>query len=274
MSKLTSCINLSRLLPITKLSHNINAISSLVYNDDQVLDAFLQKADQPLEISKEKPYYICSEYNRDGDSYRIPGTDKYEPPCSDGRVPPSNLLELEKALNGIFHIYKKFYYGESAVLSVYCYLIDEDNPNKFVCAIMVRNAIDETKKSSGKWESTNLVTVDLKHDGGVRYEIISSANIYFNTELKVGKKTNLSMGGSITKKSEVIKSIEGVKVDIQFHVENIGKLVEEMEGNMRGEIENIYFGKSNEIVGLTRVNPDLEINQKNIHDILHGNIGQ
>ncbi len=77
MSKLISCINLSRLLPITKLPHNIQAISSVVYDDDDVLDSFLQKVDQPLEICKETKDFICCEYNRDGDSFRKPGTKNY-----------------------------------------------------------------------------------------------------------------------------------------------------------------------------------------------------
>jgi hypothetical protein len=68
--KLESCIKLMRNLPINKLENNINAITNLIYDEDEVLNSFLQKIDNPLLIAKEDGEFIKCEYNRDGDSYR------------------------------------------------------------------------------------------------------------------------------------------------------------------------------------------------------------
>ena len=70
--KLESCILLIRNLPVIKLNQNINAISNLVYDDDDIINAFLQKIDNPLEVCKDDILsdFIKCEYNRDGDSYR------------------------------------------------------------------------------------------------------------------------------------------------------------------------------------------------------------
>jgi hypothetical protein len=71
-SNLESCIKLTRTLPLHKLGQNLNAITSLVYEDDDLLNSFLQKVDTPLEICKDDVLgdFIKCEYNRDGDSYR------------------------------------------------------------------------------------------------------------------------------------------------------------------------------------------------------------
>ena len=41
------------------------------------------------------------------------------------------------------------------------------------------------------------------------------------------------------------------------HIVNIGKLVEEMESKMRNALEQIYFGKTNDIIGDLRSNVSL-----------------
>jgi hypothetical protein len=68
--KLESSIKIMRNLPINKLEQNVNAMTNLIYEDDDLLNCFLQKIDSPLVISKEDGEFIKCEYNRDGDSYR------------------------------------------------------------------------------------------------------------------------------------------------------------------------------------------------------------
>jgi capping protein beta len=70
LRKLESSIKLIRNLPISKLESNINAITNLIYDEDEILNSFLQKIDHPLVIAREDGEFIKCEYNRDGDSYR------------------------------------------------------------------------------------------------------------------------------------------------------------------------------------------------------------
>jgi hypothetical protein len=70
--KLECCIGIIRKLPVRKLEQNLNAITNLIYDEDELLLTFLQKVDSPLQVCTDdiKGEFIKSEYNRDGDSYR------------------------------------------------------------------------------------------------------------------------------------------------------------------------------------------------------------
>ena len=52
---ITSCIQIMQLMPIKNNSNNINGISSIIYDDDNLLNEFLQKVDTRTEISTEDP---------------------------------------------------------------------------------------------------------------------------------------------------------------------------------------------------------------------------
>ena len=62
---ITSCIQIMQLMPIKNNSNNINGISSIIYDDDNLLNEFLQKVDTRTEISTEDPKgkFIKSEQN-------------------------------------------------------------------------------------------------------------------------------------------------------------------------------------------------------------------
>jgi hypothetical protein len=70
--KLENCISLIRKLPIKQLEQNINAVTNIIYDEDELLMTFLQKIDNPLQVCTDDicGEFIKSEYNRDGDSYR------------------------------------------------------------------------------------------------------------------------------------------------------------------------------------------------------------
>lgn len=256
MDKLESSINITRLLPISKLEQNISAISTLIYNEDEVLENFLQKVDQPLIIRPEDGRFVCCEYNRDGDSYRNPSTNKYYPPLTDGKYPSEPLRQLEIKLNQMFRVYTNFYYSNQALSSVYCYELDNDNElpcKQFVCAVLIKHKLEDSSKiDSGVWDASNLVTVTLNPEGQskVKYKLISNVNVYLNFAKE--KKTKISIGGSMTKESSSEYDIANVIIDDQFHVEKIGTLIEDLETRIREEIEVIYFKKTTEIIETAR----------------------
>jgi hypothetical protein len=72
LKKLENCIQVIRCLNPGKLEQNVNALSNLIYEEDDLLNAFLQKVDMPCSVYQGKetnPFLLC-EYNREGDSYR------------------------------------------------------------------------------------------------------------------------------------------------------------------------------------------------------------
>jgi capping protein beta len=87
----------------------------------------LSSVDQPLEIRQckqsNRDYLLC-DYNRDGDSYRSPWSNDFDPPLEDGTVPSERVRKLEVAANEAFDVYRELYY-EGGVGSVYFWDLDD-----------------------------------------------------------------------------------------------------------------------------------------------------
>lgn len=52
-----------------------------------------------------KDYLLC-DYNRDGDSYRSPWSNEFDPPIQDGALPSDKVRKLEIAANDAFDVYR------------------------------------------------------------------------------------------------------------------------------------------------------------------------
>lgn len=69
----------------------------------------LSSVDQPLEVKRCKSTgkdYLACDYNRDGDSYRSPWSNEYDPPLADGAVPSDKIRKMEVVANDAFDIYR------------------------------------------------------------------------------------------------------------------------------------------------------------------------
>lgn len=70
MDQYTATLDLLRRLPPTKVERNVEILCQLV--PDMASDLLLE-VDQPLRVAQDPTdgrEYLCSEYNRDSDSYR------------------------------------------------------------------------------------------------------------------------------------------------------------------------------------------------------------
>lgn len=68
--------------------------------------------------------YLKCEYNRDGDAYRSPWTNKYFPQGTEDSIFPSaELLQIEQKANDVFQRYATLYF-DSAITSVYFFDTD------------------------------------------------------------------------------------------------------------------------------------------------------
>jgi capping protein beta len=94
---INECIQLIQLLPVSKIDNNIDGISSIIYDNDDLLNEFTQKTDNRIEICNEdkEGKFIKCEQNRYGDSYRSPLSNTYFPNINDGYFPNENLRKLE-----------------------------------------------------------------------------------------------------------------------------------------------------------------------------------
>lgn len=253
------CIQLNQLLPVSNLDKNIDAISTAIYDYDDLLNEFLQKVDNRTTVNDEDPRqpYIKCEQNREGDSYRSPWTNKYDPP-TDGSYPSPKLRALEERLNQFFKIYIKSYYSTVAHCSCYCWDLGSRIEDGFGVAIVIKNAVNQEKKlKGGAWDSSNLMTVKFKEEGG---KIIGHYSL--TTTISVGVEFSNQVSGDIKLSGTLARNKEATQVLKEYcdpvkQVEIIGSMTEEMETELRSKINNIYVQKSQEIIDTARYNPTM-----------------
>ena len=252
------CIQLNQLMPIIDIDKNIDAISSVIYENDDLLNEFLQKVDNRTKICKDDPKgeFVMCEQNRDGDSYRSPISNKYFPATDDAKYPCAQLRALEELLNKMFKLYLKHYYSPTAICSVYCWELGDNLADGYGVAVLIKNSLTHQKKiNTGCWDSSNLITVTFENEGSkkkAKYNLISSVNLAMSFESKICGKVCLS--GTIARSSHYSKVVNDYTND-EAHVTNIGVLVEDMENSIRNTLDTIYLLKSKQIIDTARYNP-------------------
>jgi len=237
--KLDCALDLMRRLPPAQIEDNLAGLIDLV---PDLTEDLLSAVDQPLKIaydSHSKRDYLLCDYNRDGDSYRSPWSNKYDPPLDDGAVPSAQLRNIEVQANEVFDIYRDLYF-EGGVSSVYCWDLDEG----FAAVILIKKTQDQSKKGQpmkGTWDSIHVVEVkDSKKNA--TYKLTSTVMLSIETETEGTGNVNLS--GSLTRQETKDFPVN----DASPHVTNIGRMVEDMESKLRLTLEQIYFGKTKEVV--------------------------
>ncbi len=259
---INECIQLIQLLPVSKRDNNIDCISSIIYDNDELLNEFTQKTDNRTEICNEdkEGKFIKCEQNRYGDSYRSPYSNTYYPNITDGYFPNENLRKLEEKLNKIFKIYTKLYYNDNTIVSVYCWELGEQISDGFGVGVLIKNNISQQKGLNyGIWESSNIMSVEFSGDKSkklkAKYNLITSLMCSMTFEGKNCGKINLS--GSLTRKSRSVEDINDY-YDYDSHIENIGVLIEDLETSIRNSLEYIYVMKTKEIIDSCRMNKDIQ----------------
>ena len=82
--RLESALDLHRRLPPDMVERNLSNMIDLA---PDLTEDLLERVDQPLRLMRDedkgRDFLLC-DYNRDGDSYRSPWSDKYFPAIPDG----------------------------------------------------------------------------------------------------------------------------------------------------------------------------------------------
>jgi len=243
--QLDCALDLMRRLPPQQIEKNLSDLIDLV---PELCEDLLSSVDQPLKIARDKETgkdYLLCDYNRDGDSYRSPWSNTYDPPLEDGAVPSNKLRKLEIDANGAFDQYREMYY-EGGVSSVYLW----DLEHGFAGVVLIKKAGDGSKKIRGCWDSIHVVEVQEKSAGrNAHYKLTSTAMLWLQTNKESSGMMNL--GGSLTRQTEMDSAVS----EQNPHIVNIGKMIEDMENKIRNTLNEIYFGKTKDIVnGLRSAN--------------------
>lgn len=241
--ELDCALDLMRRMPPSQIEDNLAGLIDLV---PDLTEELLGMVDQPLKVAHDKSSnrdYLLCDYNRDGDSYRSPWSNQYDPPLGDGAVPSSELRKLEVAANEAFDIYRDLYF-EGGVSSVYCWDLD----NGFAAVVLIKKTQDQSKNKQpmkGTWDSIHVVEVNDKKKSAT-YKLTSTVMLFIETD--TAATGTVALAGSLTRQDEKEYPLEG----FGSHVGNIGRMVEDMEIKLRQTLHTIYFGKTKDIVQTLR----------------------
>jgi len=243
-------MDLFRRLPPVQLETNLTFVSELV---PDLADELLQSVDCPLKIKTDpasgKDFLIC-DYNRDGDSYRSPFSNKYVPSQPDGVVPPDHLRKLEVQANELYQQYADQYYDGGLASAYFWDTSDEDDSstkNNFACAIMFKKDGSGLRGvDKGIWDSIHVVDVKIGSDKkSASYELTTTIILSMCTE-----GGGLDLSGSVQRQTKVDAKFDDTPYN--SHLVNIGKVMQDMENSLRDKLQSVYFDKAREITGYLR----------------------
>jgi len=267
-----SMLDLMRRLPPPRTEENVSALVGICPED---ADELLQSVDQPLQVKVDRATgreYLACDYNRDEESYRSPWSNEYDPPLEDGATPSSKMRKLEIQANEAFDTYRELYY-EGGVSSVY--LWDPEDPSgagNFAGVVVLKKTMTPMTayEPEGSWDSIHVFET-AERGRQAHYKLTSTVMLQLltrkgtdNDERKGDadskgseewkREGEVSLSGSMTRQTEQDWPIH----DTASHISNIGRMIEEMEIKMRNLLQEVYFGKTRDIVYDLRSIDDLE----------------
>ena len=246
--KLDFALDLMRRLPPQQIEKNLTNLIDLV---PDLCEDLLSAIDQPLKVARDKQVgkdYLLCDYNRDGDSYRSPWSNVYDPPFDEGVQPSDRLRKLEIEANSAFEQYREMYF-EGGVSSVYFW----DNDIGFAGVILIKKAGEGNSKNiKGCWDSIHVIEVQERSTSTkVHYKLTSTVMLWLQTN-KAGSGM-MNLGGSLMRQKE-----QDASTSDSTHIANIGRMVEEMENQIRQSLNTIYFDKTKSILNSLRSAADGE----------------
>jgi len=250
------CLNILRRSPPSDVDNNLERLIALRGDLDEEL---CQRVDTPLEVDNDEKTgqkFILCDYNRDGDSYRSPWSNEYFPPIEDdedGFKPSGKLRQLEVEANKVFDVYRHQYF-EGGVSSVYMWDLDENVGSFAACFCIQKESAGakELQGFKGNWSSVHVFEVN-SGGGKDSFNYKLTSTVLVSMPMKVKGLGDIDLSGSVTKQAQKTATLQSYADDKQSHLEIMGPMLEDLELDLRGTIEGVYFQKTKEIVNGMRV---------------------
>eukprot|EP00598_Pedospumella_elongata_P015248 CAMPEP_0184991170 /NCGR_PEP_ID=MMETSP1098-20130426/35631_1 /TAXON_ID=89044 /ORGANISM="Spumella elongata, Strain CCAP 955/1" /LENGTH=276 /DNA_ID=CAMNT_0027516543 /DNA_START=100 /DNA_END=930 /DNA_ORIENTATION=+ len=243
MDKITASLSLMRRLPPNKIEQNLNGLLNLIPEET---DELLQRVDQPLKEGTDpetgRKYLLC-DYNRDGDSYRSPWSNTYDPAIDDGFLPSEKRRNMEIEFNELFDAYREMYF-EGGTSSVYLWDQDQGFAG---CFLIKKNVEGDRYVKTGCWDSIHVVeAVENDSKTSATYKLTTTVMLHMGVDRAELGDTVLS--GSLTRQASQTTGVS----DIKTHIANIGRMIEDMENDMRSNLNELYILKTREVINVLR----------------------
>ncbi|KAH9902304.1 F-actin-capping protein subunit beta [Xylariomycetidae sp. FL2044] len=224
--------------------HTTAHLNSLITLAPDLTEDLLSSVDQPLAVRRcrqtGRDYLLC-DYNRDGDSYRSPWSNEFDPPVADAGnaagAPSEKVRRMEIRANEAFDVYRELYY-EGGVSSVYFWNLDDG----FAGVVLLKKVATPGGSSEGTWDSIHVFEA-IDRARHTQYNLTSTVILSLSTSS--GGLGDMDLSGNMTRQIEQELPAESDEQQIA----NIGKLVEDMELKMRNLLQEVYFGKAKDVVG-------------------------
>lgn len=243
--QLNSALNLMRRMPPASIENSLAGLIELV---PKLTDELLNHVDQPLKIQKDTvsgKHFILCDYNRDGDSYRSPWSNKYFPEIEDGFVPTQRLRQMEVEANHVFDIYRKLYF-EGGHSSVYFFNTEEKDEKSFgACFLIHKDVAAQKGLSSGIWDSIHVFEVNEQQDKKGSYEYKLTTTVMVSMKVSNDLVGDANLSGSLTQQSTQTHVVDDKD---KTHICNLGRMIEEIELKIRNSIEAVYIQKTREVI--------------------------
>jgi hypothetical protein len=214
------------------------------------LDAFTTVPSAENGETTEKPFLQCTFNAGDKGGFRSPWTNRYyltkttnagvDVEIYEKTVSPQeqDVRDIEGAANEVWEAYTHLYYGPEAVGSVFLKPRDKGPFEGFF-------GVHKRTTDNGKWDTVHLVQVDEPNEE----EATCCYRVDSAVVMCLSPYENSTVSSSLTKETvktcKVHFSINGVNGS---HLENIGKIIEQVEIDFRSRMERVDIPKSMEVI--------------------------
>ncbi|OAA61004.1 snf2 family helicase [Niveomyces insectorum RCEF 264] len=201
--------------------HTADHLNSILQLAPDLTEDLLSSVDQPLTVRRCKQTgrdYLLCDYNREG--------------AGEGAVPGERVRKLEVLANEAFDVYRDLYY-EGGVSSVYLWNLDDG----FAGVVLLKKS-STPAATTGVWDSIHVFEA-LDRGRTTNYRLTSTVILSLAAD-------GLDLSGNLTRQLE--QDLPVLAGDAS-HLANIGRLVEDMESKMRNQLQEVYFGKAQDVVG-------------------------
>jgi capping protein beta len=154
---------------------------------------------------------------------------------------------MEEEANTLFDTYRELYY-EGGISSVYLWDLEESGG--FAGAFLIKKLVAAGDKyiKNGSWDSIHIVEVQEQAGTPKKATYKLTTTVMLDMGIDNSELGNTNLAGSLTRQASSTKSV----TDASGHLANMGRLIEDMEIDMRSNINELYILKTREVLSNIR----------------------